>query len=98
MSTEAAPTGASATSRLRPPWPSATRAGPTSRRRASSSIPATPSPTSTPSGFWAPSRAVMARLEEGFTFAAIGRNDVDDLLALDQVEEVEALAELTCLG
>ena len=38
------------------------------------------------------------RLQEGLALAAVGGDDVDDLLALHQVEGVEALAELAGLG
>ena len=37
-------------------------------------------------------------LEEVLAFAAVGRDGVDDLVAFDQVEDVEALAELARLG
>ena len=37
-------------------------------------------------------------LEEGLALAAVGGDDVDDLAAFDQVEGVEALAELARLG
>src|SRR4051812_42462312 len=36
--------------------------------------------------------------QEGLALAAVGRDDVDDALALDQVQAVEALAELARLG
>ena len=38
------------------------------------------------------------RLEEGLALAAVGGDGVDDLVAFDQVEGVEALAELAGLG
>ena len=50
---------------------------------------------------YAPSASSAPELpasEEGLALAAVGRDDVDDLVALDQVEDVEALAELARLG
>ena len=69
------------------------------------------SPTSTPPASSAPEPSAdgpishpgggfqaRRRLEERFALAAVGRDDVDDLVAFDQVEDVEALAELARLG
>ncbi len=58
-----------------------------------SSTPVASSPTSTPSA-----SSARRRLEEGSSLAAVGGDDVDDLLAFDQVQGVEALAELARLG
>ena len=41
---------------------------------------------------------VCSRLQERLAVAPVGRDDVDDLVAFDQVEGVEALAELAGLG
>src|SRR5437763_524653 len=92
MASAAAPTGASATSRPRRRCRSSTRAGPTSSPPARSSIPAACFATPTPSGCSAPER-----LEKGLALAAVGRDLVGDPAALDQVEAVEALAELAGL-
>ena len=45
-----------------------------------------------------PVSGVGASLEEGLALAPVGRDDVDDLVAFDQVEDVEALAQLARLG
>ena len=88
--TAGARTGASATSRPPRRWRRATRAGTSSRRCGRGSTPRAGSRTSTP-------RRRPRRLEERLALAAVGRDLVDDPLALDQVERVEALAELAGL-
>src|SRR5262249_14885050 len=92
-------------------WLSAIHAGPTSRPPATSSTRAARSATSTPNASSAPNphrsqrffcglprKSVATKLEEGLALTPVCGDDVDDRVAFDQVQDVEALAELAGLG
>src|SRR5919204_2123142 len=99
-------TGESATPGPPRTWRRSTRGGMPSSAPAPSSTPPAPSETPTPTGCWAEARESGAgreaapggrRSEKGPTVAAVGRDLVDDPIAGDEIERLEALAELARL-